>query len=68
MTPNYNDYYISVDLEVPTVVEALLWANVGDGSHDATSALLYLSDDAVSWTQVIFVNFIFMFVCVCVCV
>ena len=49
---NYNDFYISVDADFPTSVEAVLWANNGDTVHDPTQLLVFLSDDAVSWTHV----------------
>jgi hypothetical protein len=49
---NYNDYYMSLDVDFPTQVKAVLWGNNGDTVHDPTQLLVFLSDDAVSWTHV----------------
>ena len=47
---NQPSFYIAVDLEIPTQVEAVLWASTGDTSHDASSLVLSQSADAVTWS------------------
>jgi len=49
---NPTAFYVAVDLEIPTQVQAVLWAGLGAIDNAPPSLVLSQSADAVTWTQV----------------